>query len=334
MPASQTAGILLSGPIRERELNLESGCRIIQISSAASMTLKAIARLSVLGLLLLEAPAFGQFWIDKRLTVQPIHVTDGAFIANDALNYFEAETNKIWAQAGIEVDFLSPIYYSSAAARVLAPSSIGADSLGELSQTPGEAWALPGIEGSTLGSQVVRMFFVESLGSGVLGYAFQSGYNLNPTSVHDQGLFAAVSDSAFTFNSGNGRRDVIAHELGHILAIGGYETADHIDGLGSGAPTNLMTAGSSRLSPSSLDDIYPDGGGYDQLTGSTSDPLLDDPLQYQIARARLMPVLTDLANPYTYSPVPEPSHIAALTGTLALAVAGIQRRRRRQAAER
>jgi hypothetical protein len=167
-----------------------------------------------------------------QLTVQPIQVCqdDGAGCANAARQLYEPETDKIWAQAGIDVEFLPWVSYYET--DFLAVTS-GAE-LENLMFGSGHG------ESGTAG--VISMWFVNTLpGAGEFGAASVGG------------MHSAIADPTFTF----GRLDTIAHELGHNLGLS-HPSAAPIE--------NLMTSGHVRGIPSGIADIYPDGAGRDQLT--------------------------------------------------------------------
>ena len=171
------------------------------------------------------------------LTVQPIQVCDdaGTTCANSALELFTAETQKIWDQAEIVIDFLSWQTVNDS-------DRLNEDNFGDL--------AMSGVAG------VVNMWFVQSLS--------ECGGPADPTSLFGCGGGGgqgrvAITDLVFSFNAGVGRLDTIAHELGHVLGLG------HND-FGAGGANNLMTSGGTRNIPSIIGDINPDGAMLDVLT--------------------------------------------------------------------
>jgi hypothetical protein len=266
---------------------------------------------------LLEA----QVLIDKRITVQPIYLSNGSTTANPSQTLFEAVTDKIWSQAGIDVQFLSPLTYVNTTYYSNVTDSDGDNTNGLLSlaQKSGQSWSL-----GTLDTNVVRLFFVPTINnnSNVYGYSLQtvvSSSFVNPLIVTPTGgaYAIAISDSAIAAN----RMDVIAHELGHALGLG------H-DTLGAGGASNLMS--SPRTSPTSITQVFPDGS-VDMLTGAITagNP---DFMSEQIDRARVIPIAVTLpvGQQYIYTAVPEPSVAAAVLGVSALGIAGLVRIRRRR----
>jgi hypothetical protein len=214
----------------------------------------------------------------KYLNVQPIQVCDdgGANCANTALQLFLAETDKIWAQADVDVVFLPWMQVNSSA-------KLNEDAFGDLGLNPNP--------------DAVNMWFVNDLtdcggpAAGLYGCGSPAGR-------------VAITNAVFTFNAGVGRLDTIAHELGHVLALG-HENF----GAGPAALDNLMTAGDApRTIPGSINDIFPDGADLDKLTAE------------QIAEARTSHFLLDIAL------APEPATIALLLAGLACLVLARNRR--------
>lgn len=183
------------------------------------------------------------------LTVQPIQVCDDAGMncANSSLELFPGETQKIWDQAEIVIDFLPWQSVNSTA-------QLNEDNFGDL--------AMSGVAG------IVNMWFVQSLS--------ECGGPANPLSLFGCGGSAgqgrvAITDLVFAFNGGIGRLDTIAHELGHVLGLGHNNF-----GAGSSSPDmvgadNLMTQGSDRTIPGIIGDIFPDGLALDMLTQAQID---------------------------------------------------------------
>lgn len=204
--------------------------------------------------------------IDSFVNIRPIQICDngGANCANPTQQLFAAETNKIWAQAGIQVNFLPFTSINNTAFQTLNVAT----ELGLLTGSPGNGQLpdsipipiIPNGCSAASGGCVMNMWFANAI--------------LTPTAIF--GVTAAapgltdafgfvISDSVFSFNGGIGRRDTIAHEIGHMLLL---------DEFIAGPTTNLMHIAAAangftdRLIPSSVSDIFPDGALLDQLTDS------------------------------------------------------------------
>jgi len=212
--------------------------------------------------------------ITHQLIVNPIQVSndDGTNSSNPSLELFEAETDKIWAQAGIDIVFLDWKFWNSTDAQVISATS-------ELLQAGNQAIA-----------GVTNMWFIDTY-VGAFGAANEAGNRV------------AIADDVFSFAGGLGRRDTIAHEIGHILGLPHYGPAD---------ADNLMTTGGSRTAATSIADITPDGAMLDLLTAD------------QIATALSSPYLVEV------EPIPEPGSIA-LVAVGAVVIVGARRRRKRAA---
>ncbi len=177
--------------------------------------------------------------IDRTLTVQVYQLCDNsgancASLGPSGNHYFEDSVNKIWAQAGISVGFNFV-------------SSINSTAFSHLNDSvTGDGFVALATSYGTFGpsTSTVDMFLVHTIvgayGEGWLGY----------------GGLAIAMDTVMAYNSGQGRLDTIAHELGHNLGL------DHT------TPGNnyLMTAGGTRTTPTTLGDITPDGLGLDLLS--------------------------------------------------------------------
>lgn len=228
-----------------------------------------------------------QILIEYRITVQPIRISNGFQTANPNIAFFEAETDKIWSQAGIDVAFLAPVTYTSAEFFNINSGS-GTGSLTKLRTTANA--------GQNADPSVINMWFVNLIDGSAsnLGFSAQSSAFGGGVTVTENGI--AIANSTFTVNSGNGARDTLAHELGHNL---GLRHATH----GASGQLNLMS--STTFPPNGLADITPDGGKYGQLT----------PAQIEQARS-----VSDFVIPVTpYYIVPEPAFTSvAIAGLLGI----------------
>lgn len=189
--------------------------------------------LGVIGLLFFSSSSFA---VPLTVMVQPIQVCDdgGMNCANPTFNLFSAETQKIWDQGDIIIDFL-------AFSTVNSSAQLDEDMFGDL--------------GFNANPMIVNMWFVNTLtdcGGPVGGTLFGCGTSAGKV---------AITTAVFTFNGGIGRLDTIAHELGHVLGLG-HNT------FGAGGNDNFMSSGGVRNIPSSIDDINPDGLMLDKMTAA------------------------------------------------------------------
>lgn len=211
------------------------------------------------------------------LAVQPIQLCndDGTSCANSGRELFTAETNKIWSQADIRIDFLPWSVQNS----TFLNQTDASDAFGDYASS-GDAKIL-NIYFATYMQDCGGTFPTGLYGCGTLG---------------GTGGRIVINDLVFSFNNNVGRLDTIAHEIGHTLGGLGHDT------YGAGGALNLMSSGSVRTIPGSINDIYPDGLDTDQLT------------QQQIDQARSSDRLA----------VPEPATLALIIpGLIAI---GLRRR--------
>lgn len=173
--------------------------------------------------------------IDLQLVVNVFQVCDNAGNNCASLgpvgnNYYEAETDKIWAQAGIDIKF---VFSGTLNNSSLLNGSSGIDAI-----TGGLAG--PG----------TTMYLMNTI-PGVYGNAWL-----------DAGGLAISMADVTSFNGGIGRLDTIAHELGHNLGldVGAGSSGGH-----STDPDYLMASGGIRNVPTSLAQICPSGPCYDFL---------------------------------------------------------------------
>jgi PEP-CTERM motif len=174
--------------------------------------------------------------ITKQLVVNVVTLCDNAG-ANCASQgpagnlFYEAEADKIWAQAGIDIEFVL------------------AGTLNDTSRLNGQD-SVDDFTGALAGPGTT-MYLVNTMTPGLFGEAW----------VDAGGLVVNMS-AIMAFNGGIGRLDTIAHELAHNL---GLMHADAPDG------NYLVASGGIRSIPTSLADICPDGACYDRLSQSHID---------------------------------------------------------------
>ena len=187
------------------------------------------------------------------IDIKPIQICldDGTGCATT--NFFEAETDKIWSQAGIDVNFQSIATINNSDWTSVANTSSSTEFVDIMSYTR------TNINDSDT-TLAINMFFVDTMETdpGYTLFGLGCGAPLfSGFCVNEVGVF--VSQAVFDFNGGIGRLDTIAHEIGHVLGL------TH-DGFGAGGAENLMTSGGSRSVPGSISDISPDGAGLSVLT--------------------------------------------------------------------
>ena len=181
--------------------------------------------------------------ISKQLVVTAIQVcntagTTCASTGSAGNAYFEAETDKIWAQAGIDIHF---VFGGTVNNTALFSNSDGVGTFAGSGPLAG-----PG----------TTMWLMDSFSSpGLYGNAWL-----------DAGGTAINMGLVTSFNGGIGRLDTIAHELGHNLGLVATSSG-HDDS----NPNFLIASGSVRNIPSSLGEICPDPGAltcYSLLTAA------------------------------------------------------------------
>ena len=170
--------------------------------------------------------------IDKQLvvTVRTVCDSGGSNCASTgpaSNTFFEAEADKIWAQAGIDIMFVVGANINSTFLN--SSQNSVTDFTGPLGGTGTTMYLV-----NNLVCPSCRLFGQAYLGAG--------GLVIN-------------MDAVTSFNGGVGRLDTIAHEFGHNLGIGHTEANDNF----------LMHSGSTRNIPSSLSEICPSGPCYDLL---------------------------------------------------------------------
>jgi hypothetical protein len=199
--------------------------------------------------------------IDRYFKVQIVRICNTIGTVCAATPYFPAETNKIYAQAGIAPIFLPILnYYNSA----ILNGSNGIEAI----SMAAFGCASPCVPLST----TLFAFFANTLDGSIYGNAWLG--------ANGSALDASLISS---FNGGIGRRDTFAHELGHNLGLIHYEFAN-----------NVMASGGVRAVPSSVADINPDGAQLDQFTATQIASLRDSPFIFASVPAPL-PVIGAVA---------------------------------------
>jgi hypothetical protein len=174
---------------------------------------------------------------DLVATINPIIVCDdaGNNCANESNELFELAGDKIWSQAGIDLNFLPfSFFFESDYLNIEDDGELTFENLTDIAG-----------HGQSADLTVINLWFVNDV-EGAYGIGWLGGSGI------------AISDSIF---SGLGRIDTIAHEIGHNLGL------PHNDG----SPSYLMASGGVRIPAQDLANIWPDGADRDFLnTGEIS----------------------------------------------------------------
>ena len=167
--------------------------------------------------------------ITKQLTVN-VYQINGASLGPVGNSYFETEVDLIWAQAGIDVNFIFGGAITNAAWDDVSGNEFN---------------TVTASQGHFQSSTVLDMFLTHTVEG-------RTAYGVGWLGV---GGIVIGMDDVMGFNSPLGRIDTIAHEIGHNLGL------DH-----STNPYELMASGGIRNVPLTSANINPNGLDYDQLS--------------------------------------------------------------------
>lgn len=201
--------------------------------------------------------------ITERVTVQPIIVSNDD--GSNTATYFGSASeeaiihdliDQIWAQAGIDVDWLEPTSWNSTEANVGSGTSSNARSQDDLTSIVNAG------DNAGVGNDdalVVDMYFVEiAAGFRQLGNNYANGLAY----VGGNGITMHVGDNLTSFSAG---RDVVArvvaHEIGHNLGL--YHVNDAVNLMDDGerlTASQVSTTVDSELSvilPATISSLSP-----------------------------------------------------------------------------
>lgn len=181
--------------------------------------------------------------VDYSLTVKVVDVCDDsgancASLGPAGDNYFASYVNKIWAQAGIAVNFVFSNYLWST-------NFLNIDD-----SVSGKGFA--NLSGGGSASEMT-MWLVHTV-AGAYGESWPGA----------GGLVIAMDD-VMSYGS-IGRVDTIAHEIGHNLGLVNGATGGDSGWHDDSNHSYLMASGGVRNIPQSLNDVCPDGACYDLLS--------------------------------------------------------------------
>jgi hypothetical protein len=257
--------------------------------------MSVLMRRSLLGLAVLISPALASAQITKMLNVNVWRVCDNAGLNcarttpttgnSTGDQYFALAANTIFAQAGIGVTF----------------NFVGTKNNSAFLNN-GDFNSIVSSGNHYQSATQMEMFLVNTLNNNSFG-----------TGWLGLGGLVIAMDPVLNFNNNNGRLDTVAHEMGHNLGLVANNDPDS-DGSGhSTNPNQLMASGGIRNVPTSRNDIFPSGLGYDRIS------------QFQINSARQSRLLRDVV-----TTVPEPGTVMLVA--FGMVVVGVVGRRRASAA--
>jgi len=237
-----------------------------KIRNSKKLRVSKVTAACITGFAIINAAsdAKAQTVIDRYFTIQPIQVCNNAGANCAPTPLFQAETEKIYSQAGVTPVFLPTTQLNNTNLLNLTDvTDLRGDGL--MTREYLDEIDLPG-NGRSANPTTINTWFVQDfVGSPTLagqGWLNANGVVINGTFVQN-------------FNRSNGRRDTIAHEIGHNFGL------EH-DTFGAGGANNLMTAGGSRTVPDGVANIIPDGAQLSQLTQDQIDEIRNSPLLNQV----------------------------------------------------
>lgn len=284
----------------------------MSIDSHAALRLGRI----VAGLALFSVAATAQTVpLPYQLVIQPIFLNNGsgytAVLSNSTytarLTTFQEAAQKVWAQAGIRLVWQAPTTFTDA-------NFFVTDTPAEMQNLARNAG-----HGQSSTTTTMNMWFTGAAGS-IYGLSEQSTVNQSGSTVSIRNG-VTITESAFAANS----VDVIAHEIGHNLALNHNTVVALLNTSTATTIENLMYGGDPGVT--TLTNIYPNGLQRDQLTADQIGKVLQV-LGTAFAPLSLVQANTVLNDTYSYSAIPEPAHIS-IAGAGAVGLFVLLKRRRR-----
>ena len=198
------------------------------------------------------------------VNIKPFQMCNDAGGACAQTGFFEPETDKMWAQAGIDINFLAMSQINET-----DWLDVNVGNAAVVTQETIDVMAAGRAINDSNVTLAINLFFVDTLNSSATFFGLGCGANIfSVNCAGEVGIFIAggVFDTT--------RIDTIAHEIGHVLEI--YHTVNDVNFgadpgtlLGGMEPANnLMTRGGSRTTPGSINDVAPDGLGLSQLVAT------------------------------------------------------------------